>query len=116
LSGDQTALFQGTIGYVTVSAPTNGTAEILWSSPIYGYGRYTLTIGTPVPVRIQTIDTSGGMVTLTWSGIGNSFQLRRRSVLGSGSWTDIGGPVSVNTATDPSPPAGPVFYSVVTLN
>jgi hypothetical protein len=119
LSSDQAALFQGTIGYVRASAPTNptsGTAEILWSSPIYGYGRYILTIGVPVPVRIQTIDNSGGTVTITWSGIGNTFQLRRRTVLGSGSWTDVGGPVSVKMATDPSPPAGTAFYSVVTLN
>ena len=118
LPTDQAALFQATIGYVSVSPstnPTNGTAEILWSSPVYGYGRYTLQIGVLVPVRIQTIDTSGGMVTITWSGIGNSFQLQRRTALNSGNWNDIGGPVSVNTATDPNPPAGQAIYRVATL-
>lgn len=42
LSLDQAALFQGTIGYVTIYTPTNGPVEVLWSSPIYGYGRYLI--------------------------------------------------------------------------
>src|SRR5207302_6754707 len=32
LSSDQAALFQATIGYVTIDTLTNGTTEILWSS------------------------------------------------------------------------------------
>ena len=40
LSSDQTALFQATIGYVTIDQLPNGSVEILWSSPVYGYGRY----------------------------------------------------------------------------
>ena len=42
LSSDQAALFQATIGYVTVNTLANGTTEILWSSPVYGYGRYVI--------------------------------------------------------------------------
>jgi hypothetical protein len=40
LSSDEAALFQGTIGYVTIDTLPNGSTEILWSSPVYGYGRY----------------------------------------------------------------------------
>jgi len=119
LSSDQAALFQATIGYVNVSAPsnpTNGTAEILWSSPVYGYGRYTLQIGVLLPAHILSIDTSGGVVTVTWSGFGNSFQLQRRSSLTSGTWVDVGTPVSGTSATDNIPPASLAFYRVATVN
>jgi hypothetical protein len=42
LSADQASLFQATIGYVTIYEPTNGPVEVLWSSPVYGYGRYLI--------------------------------------------------------------------------
>ncbi len=42
LPADQAALFAATYGYVTVSTPSNGPMEILWSSPVYGYGRYLI--------------------------------------------------------------------------
>ena len=37
---NRAALFQSTIGYVTIDIPASGPVEVLWSSPVYGYGRY----------------------------------------------------------------------------
>lgn len=45
LIDDKTALFIGCLGSVSLYPLQDGTAEVLWSSEIYGYGRYL--VGTP---------------------------------------------------------------------
>ena len=49
LSLDQTSLFQGTIGFVTMDKLADGTVEVLWSGTIYGYGRYLVSPYGPDP-------------------------------------------------------------------
>lgn len=61
LTTDNTALFLGTVGSVSLNRLADGTAEILWTSEIYGYGRYY-------------IDTTPG-VKLGHSLVGRSLRL-----------------------------------------
>jgi hypothetical protein len=57
LSSDQAALFQATIGYVTMDTLPSGTVEILWSSPVYGYGRYLVSDNAKRFTLDKTINT-----------------------------------------------------------
>ena len=57
LSLDQAALFQSTVGYVTINVPTNGPVEVLWSSPVYGYGRYLVSDNARRFALDKTINT-----------------------------------------------------------
>ena len=45
LPADSSMLFMGAIGSVSLYPLADGTAEVLWSSQVFGYGRYI--IGTP---------------------------------------------------------------------
>ena len=53
LTGDNTALFIGCIGSVSMYLMPDGAAEILWTSEIYGYGRYI--VGSPRYSRIASM-------------------------------------------------------------
>ena len=45
LPADSSMLFMGAIGSVSLYPLADGTAEVLWSSQVFGYGRYI--VGTP---------------------------------------------------------------------
>jgi len=53
LTADNTALFIGCLGSVSMYPMDDGTAEILWTSEIYGYGRYI--VGSPRYSRIASM-------------------------------------------------------------
>ena len=53
LTTDNTALFIGCLGSVSMYPMSDGTAEILWTSEIYGYGRYI--VGSPRYSRIASM-------------------------------------------------------------
>lgn len=53
LTADNTALFIGCVGSVSMYPMPDGTAEILWTSEIYGYGRYI--VGSPRYSRIGSL-------------------------------------------------------------
>jgi len=52
-AGDPSALFIGCLGSVSLYPLADGTAEILWTSEIYGYGRYI--VGSPRYSRIASL-------------------------------------------------------------
>lgn len=68
-------------------------------------------IGSGPAAPSVAISTSGGEVTLSWSGGRASYQLQQRSSL-SGAWQNVGQPTSATSATVPVTD-GPVFFRVV---
>ncbi len=53
LTLDNASLFVGGIGAVSISPLADGTAEVLWSGGIYGYGRYI--VGSPRYTRAASM-------------------------------------------------------------
>jgi hypothetical protein len=97
-----TSQFHGTLGSVTVGvlpgmAP--GTAEVLWYSGIYGYGRYLLGPGSEPPAL--GIARKGAQVEITFEGT-----LQSASDV-SGAYADVPGAKSPH-AVDPVAPGA--FY------
>src|SRR5262245_16322189 len=62
---DNTALFLGTVGSVSLYRLADGTAEILWTSEIYGYGRYY--VDTAPSANKLRHSVVGGSVRLDWT-------------------------------------------------
>ena len=119
LPDDLAALYQSTIGYVTIYKPETGPTEVLWASPIYGYGRYTISGSSLNPARITRVSLTEGKVTVTWKGDARGYQLQRSATLAPASWSNVGEAVSGDgsngTAIDAQPFPGKGFYRVVTL-
>ena len=69
------------------------------------------------PFNITSVSVASGSVVLTWQSVaGHSYQVQSRSALNSGSWADLGSPVSASGTTTSATNAlsGDVqFYRVV---
>jgi hypothetical protein len=82
LTMDNTALFLGTVGSVSLNRLADGTAEILWTSEIYGYGRYFIDT-TPSANKLR-FSLVGANLRLDWTaGV-----LQSADVVG-GPYTDV---------------------------
>jgi hypothetical protein len=108
LTSDGTAKWEGTYGWVDLHDLGNGQVECIWSSGLYGYGRYLM-----VPyLKITDFQYSSSLVQITFLGDGNG-QLQRTTSLNPANWQDVGVPsVSGGMLYDFNPPVGQCFYRV----
>lgn len=116
-----TALFHATHGTLRTSIPPRAkqdTFEILWSSGIYGYGRYL--VGEleppPVPPEIGGISVNQRGVIVYWDlPMGRSYQLQRTTSLQNPDWQNIGSPTQSIRVIDRNPPQGNAFYRILVI-
>ena len=71
-----------------------------------------LPTGGSLPIADLQVTVDGTSLRLTWSGGTPPFQVQGRSSLTTGSWTDVGGPVTEPVATVPVPPDGVGLFQV----
>ena len=92
LAGDA-SLFHGTLGELTINVLPGmrpGSAEVLWHSGIYGYGRYILDFA-PKPIEITNVTrVSAEEATLSWTTeSGKFYTIQVSSDLTANSWATL---------------------------
>lgn len=97
LTQDQSALFLACVGSVSLYPLAGGGAEILWTSEVYGYGRYTVGAPTSGPTLSGTKVSNG--IRLEWDGTG---VLQSAAAVG-GPYAEIAGSSSGYIYTGPAP-------------
>lgn len=117
------AIYHATMGSIRISIPPRakpGSFEILWSSGIYGYGRYLVgEIGSePIGPKILSVKSNQRGMIVSWiSELPGRFQLQRTtSLISPIEWENIGSPVSGSNTLDRNPPNAAAFYRVISLD
>lgn len=108
LTTDGASKWEGTYGWVELNSLPSGDTECLWSSGLYGYGRYLM---KPF-MKITSIEAfPGSSVTIMFTGDGSAQLQRATSLDPSAVWQDVG-PVTPlgQLILDLSPPAGAAYY------
>ncbi len=113
------ALFHSTHGTLRTSIPPRAkpdTFEILWSSGIYGYGRYLVGELEPpiVAPEIFGIGFNQRGIIVYWDPeVGGRFQLQRTISLSDPDWQNVGVPTISNRVIDRDPLQSAAFYRVL---
>jgi len=117
------AIYHATMGAIRISIPPRakpGTFEILWSSGIYGYGRYLVGEIEPESTGAKILSVKSnqrGMIVSWVSDRPDRFQLQRATSLNSPiEWENIGSPVTGSFVLDRNPPITAAFYRVISLD
>jgi hypothetical protein len=79
-----------------------------------------LTVTLPSPSFLPPVQTASGLILFTWTAVpGQQYQLQYTGDLSSGSWTNLGPPITATTSfitnSDTIGPAPQRFYQVLLL-
>jgi hypothetical protein len=80
----------------------------------------TTTVSNPSTPLFNSVSQKDGLVTLSWTALaGRDYQLQARPDLASGTWSNLGAPLTATNSTlsasDPSNSAAAKFYRVILL-
>jgi len=110
LTSDGSAKWEATFGCVDLETLPGGDVECLWSSPVYGYGRYLM---KPF-MKITAIEVPQGAAyaVIYFNGDGSA-QLQRTTSLNPPNWQNIGDVTPLGSPILDSPrPDGAAYYRV----